>query len=179
MSIRLHPARTIKRNYRVAKHRRAHRFGLWQVNKLEPLKTKTFTVGSAHMKSSVLEYGSRGTLRVAVRRSHRAKTPAAVKIQELKIFDVNTVITTDEAQKYTINTQFEEQKKVFESKIPELLGDSRNLNKYVAIVDGKIAGSDTDKVRLAMSIYEKKGDVPMFVGKITKKPEIYLDTLDI
>jgi len=67
---------------------------------------------------------------------------------------------------------FEREKNSFVKLKEILLSDPAYLNKYVAVVDGKVVDSDYDDSVLAERVYEGFGYIPLFIGKITRQKRV-------
>jgi hypothetical protein len=67
---------------------------------------------------------------------------------------------------------FEREKNSFAKLKETLLRDPNYLNRYVAIVDGKVVDSDYDDSILTERLYKKFGYIPLFIGKITPKRRV-------
>jgi len=64
---------------------------------------------------------------------------------------------------------FEREKNSFAKLKETLLHDAVYVNKFIAIMDGKIVDSDYDRSALAERVYTKHGYVQLFIGKVTKQ----------
>src|SRR3990170_4410166 len=61
---------------------------------------------------------------------------------------------------------FEREKNAFLEMKRRLIGEPQYTGKYIAIVNGEIAGVGDDRVKLAREIYTKKGYVTMYIGEV-------------
>ena len=64
---------------------------------------------------------------------------------------------------------FDRNKNSFVKLKEELLRDEAYVNKFVAIIDGKIVDSDYDRSALVERVYAKCGYLQLFIGKVTKQ----------
>lgn len=67
---------------------------------------------------------------------------------------------------------FEREKNSFAKLKETLLNDPNYLNKYIAVVGGKVVDSDYDDSVLAERVYKMFGYIPLFIGKITRKERV-------
>lgn len=67
---------------------------------------------------------------------------------------------------------FEREKKSFAELKETLLTDPNYLNKYVALVKGRVVDTDYDDSILAERVYKKFGYIPLFIGKITREDRV-------
>ncbi len=65
----------------------------------------------------------------------------------------------------------ERERAVFEHLKPELL--KTHADKWVAILDGKLADSDDDEDTLVKRVYSKYGYRTIFVEQVTEMPHVY------
>lgn len=75
----------------------------------------------------------------------------------------------------TTEKTFQSEKNSFAKLKDGLLNDTNYLNKFVAVVGGKIVDSDNDDGVLAQRVYRKFGYISLFIGKIEHGEE----TLDV
>ncbi len=68
---------------------------------------------------------------------------------------------------------FEREKDNFLKLKDELLHNQAYLNKYVAIINGKVADSDNDKSVLVERIYANYGYIPVYVGQVAAEQKRY------
>jgi len=67
-----------------------------------------------------------------------------------------------------VEASFEKEREAFNRLIVEAIRNPGYANKYIAVVDGLIQGSDYNKENLARRIYKKFGYRPIYVGKVTR-----------
>jgi len=67
---------------------------------------------------------------------------------------------------------FERERDTFFKIRNDLLKDNKYAGKYVAILNGKVVGSDENKSSLAKRVYEKHGYVPIYMEKLSKKKRV-------
>jgi hypothetical protein len=67
---------------------------------------------------------------------------------------------------------FEREKRAFLEIKGRLIADPHYTGKYIAIVDGEIAGVGDDRIKLAREIYAKKGYVTMYIGEVSQQDSI-------
>jgi hypothetical protein len=65
-------------------------------------------------------------------------------------------------------TKFEREYRAFLRLLPELL--RAHEGKYVAIHEEKVAGVGDDKITLALDVWRRFGNVPIFVGRVSTEP---------
>ncbi len=63
---------------------------------------------------------------------------------------------------------YERERRAFREMLPELL--ETHSGQYVAIRDGKVAASGTDRVAVALEAYSRVGYGPLYLGEVTAKP---------
>jgi hypothetical protein len=80
---------------------------------------------------------------------------------------IRRVLTSEEESKRI----FAGDKKAFEQMLPRLLEDTRYRGKYVAVVDGELADSDSDEAAMVMRVYRKYGYRPIYEGKVAEEKE--------
>lgn len=68
--------------------------------------------------------------------------------------------------------QFLQNKRFFLEIRGELLKSRRHRGKFVAIYNGKIVGQGEDRVKLALTVYNTLGYVPIYIGKVDAGKEI-------
>ena len=67
----------------------------------------------------------------------------------------------------------------FKSFVKDNLNNSEFKNRFVVFVHGEFQGVSDDKGELVKKMYDKFGNVVMYVGRVTdKKNIVLLDTLD-
>jgi hypothetical protein len=71
----------------------------------------------------------------------------------------------------TSEEKFEEEKNAFMQLRAKMLSEPKYANKHVAIVDGKIAGVDSNEGELARRTYGVYGYRPIYIGKIEHNEE--------
>lgn len=64
---------------------------------------------------------------------------------------------------------FDRNKNSFVKSKEKLLHEKAYVNKFVAIIDGKIVDSDYDRSALAERVYTEHGYVQLFIGQVTKQ----------
>lgn len=64
---------------------------------------------------------------------------------------------------------FDRNKNSFVKFKEKLLHEKAYVNKFIAIIDGKIVDSDYDRSALAERVYTKRGYVQLFIGQVTKQ----------
>ena len=67
---------------------------------------------------------------------------------------------------------FQREKASFMRWREDLLGDPSYLNKFIAVVGGKVVDSDLDENVLAQRVYEKHGYIPIYIGKIELEEKV-------
>lgn len=67
---------------------------------------------------------------------------------------------------------FEREKNAFLEIKRRLIGDPQYTGKYIAIVNGEIAGVGDDRVKLAREIYTKIGYVTMYIGEVVPQETV-------
>lgn len=67
---------------------------------------------------------------------------------------------------------FERERDNFLKLKEELLHNQAYLNKYVAIINGKVADSDNDESVLVERVYKRYGYIPLYIGKVTQEQAI-------
>jgi hypothetical protein len=90
------------------------------------------------------------------------------EMKSIKPFDLTTSIA-ELVPIGNFDSVFERQKEVFNRIRETLANEPQYQGKYVAIVDGKLADSDVDKIRLAERLYLRYGYIPFYVGEISKQ----------
>lgn len=65
-------------------------------------------------------------------------------------------------------TKFEREHRAFLRMLPELL--RTHEGKYGAVHEEKVVGVGEDKIALALDVWGRFGNVPIFVGRISTKP---------
>ena len=65
-------------------------------------------------------------------------------------------------------TAYERERRAFWELLPSLLETHRD--QYVAIHDGKVVASGTDRVAVALEAYSRVGYVPLYLGHVTDEP---------
>jgi len=70
---------------------------------------------------------------------------------------------------------FEKEKAAFYRLKVKLLQDEKYVGKYVAIVNEEIVDIGDDRLQLIRKVYDKKGYIPMYVGKIALEETIHED----
>ncbi|MBS7648070.1 hypothetical protein KEJ17_00255 [Candidatus Bathyarchaeota archaeon] len=73
---------------------------------------------------------------------------------------------TDEPQQLKYILQVEEEREAFQRARDKLVQDPSYRGKYVAFFQGTLVGCDDDKGKLAKSIYEKYGYVPIYIDRV-------------
>jgi hypothetical protein len=73
-----------------------------------------------------------------------------------------------------VSGPFEISKRYFDEIKEKLLVDSRYAGKYVAILNGRLVDSSTDKIELAKRVFENYGYVPVFVDYVSKDEKRYV-----
>jgi hypothetical protein len=68
---------------------------------------------------------------------------------------------------------FEREKDIFLQIKPKLLNDKDYSNKFVAIINGKIADSDSDRSALVERVYSRFGYIPLYIGQVTTTQKRY------
>lgn len=66
-------------------------------------------------------------------------------------------------------TKFERERRAFLRLLPQLLATHRG--QYVAIHDETVAASGTDRMEVAMKVWQRVGGVDLYVGLVTDQPE--------
>ena len=69
---------------------------------------------------------------------------------------------------------FERNRAAFYSLKEKVLDNKAYAGQYIAILDGKVVGKNSDKSELAKKTYKKYGYVPIFFGKIADEKR-YVD----
>lgn len=64
--------------------------------------------------------------------------------------------------------KWQREKRAFYQMRDQLL--TTHLGTCVAIHEGQVVDTDSDKIRLALRVYKKFGYVPIFVTRVTDKP---------
>ena len=62
--------------------------------------------------------------------------------------------------------RIEEEREAFSKIKDELVRDPKYNGKYVAVLRGAIVGCDEDKGKLAQSVYEKHGYIPIYIDRV-------------
>ncbi len=105
----------------------------------------------------------RFSLLVLRERGERKKNEA---IYELLKSYVERKGFTGDSQQLEYILRVEEERDAF-CKVKDKLTQEPNYNgKYVAVFQGAIVGCDEDKGRLAKSVYERYGYVPIYIDKV-------------
>jgi len=73
---------------------------------------------------------------------------------------------TEDPQQLGYILQLEEEREAFHRVRDKLIQDPQYRGKYVAFFQGALVGCDEDKGRLAKSIYEKYGYVPIYIDRV-------------
>lgn len=73
----------------------------------------------------------------------------------------------------TTEQVFERERDSFLRMKQRLLNDQAYLDRYVAIINGNVADSDTDKSVLVERVYTKFGYIPLYIGKVTNEQKRY------
>jgi len=63
---------------------------------------------------------------------------------------------------------FEREREAFSRLIVDVLRNPKYFDKYIAVVNTAIQGSDSNKEKLAKRIYQKFGYRPIYIGKVTR-----------
>jgi hypothetical protein len=66
-------------------------------------------------------------------------------------------------------TKYERERRAFFRLLPELLQTHRG--QYVAIHDEQVVESGPERLPLAMQVWERVGNVPIYVARVTVEPE--------
>jgi len=73
---------------------------------------------------------------------------------------------TEDPQQLKYILQVEEERETFHKVLNKLIQDPRYKGKYVAFFQGTLVGCDEDKGKLAESLYEKYGYVPIYIDRV-------------
>ncbi len=73
---------------------------------------------------------------------------------------------TDDAQQLKYILQVDEEREAFLKVRDKLIQDPRYRGRYVAFFQNALVGCDEDKGRLAKSVYEKYGYVPIYIDRV-------------
>src|SRR5688572_8333473 len=65
-------------------------------------------------------------------------------------------------------TKFERERSAFYKLLPELL--KTHANQYVAVHEGKVVASGTDKVDVGLRAYKEFGYIPIYVDLVADRP---------
>ncbi|MEM3549535.1 MAG: hypothetical protein QXN87_04855 [Candidatus Bathyarchaeia archaeon] len=76
---------------------------------------------------------------------------------------------TDDPQQLKYILQVEEEREAFQKVRDKLVQDPSYRGKYVAFFQGALVGCEDDKGKLAKSVYEKYGYVPIYIGRVTTR----------
>jgi hypothetical protein len=68
--------------------------------------------------------------------------------------------------------QIEEEREAFSRLKEKLIQDPNYNGKYVAILHGSIIGCDEDKGRLARTVYQSHGYIPIYIDKVSPTERI-------
>lgn len=66
-------------------------------------------------------------------------------------------------------SKYERERRAFLRLLPQLLATRRG--QYVAIHDEQVAESGTDRMEVAMKVWQRVGGVDLYVGLVTDEPE--------
>ena len=69
----------------------------------------------------------------------------------------------------TPETAYKRERRAFRERLPELL--EMHFGQYVAIHDGKVVASGSDRVAVALEAYSRVGYVPLYLGHVTDEPQ--------
>jgi hypothetical protein len=69
----------------------------------------------------------------------------------------------------TALSKWEREFRAFRRLLPQLLQTHRG--QYVAVHDGQVVGSGSDKLALALRVFAQVGNVPIHVGLVTEEAE--------
>lgn len=67
---------------------------------------------------------------------------------------------------------FEKERKAFFEIKKQLIDDPQYIGKYIAIVNGEVAGVGDDRIKLAREVYTKKGYVTMYIGEVKQEETV-------
>ena len=70
------------------------------------------------------------------------------------------------------NQVFEREKSAFFQEKSRLLADPQYRGKFVAMVNGEVAGFGIDRVKLAREVYTTKGYVTMYIGEVSEEERV-------
>ena len=74
----------------------------------------------------------------------------------------------------TAANEYTQNKGAFDDFVKRNLDNPRFRNKFVAFVDGRYQGVESKENVLIMQMYDRFGNVHMYVGKVTDQEEIVL-----
>jgi Family of unknown function (DUF5678) len=64
-----------------------------------------------------------------------------------------------------------EEERAFRQLMPELLPEYKG--QFVALLNGAVVGSGPDDEALAARLYERFGDAPFFIARVSQSPVVY------
>jgi hypothetical protein len=73
---------------------------------------------------------------------------------------------TDDPQRLGYIIQLEEEREAFDRARSKLVKDPSYRGKYIAFFQGDLIACDEDKGRLAKTVYEKYGYVPIYIDRV-------------
>ena len=104
----------------------------------------------------------RFSLIVLREKGERSKNKVIVEI--LRNYIEQMGFTDDTSLEYIL--RIEEEREAFLKIRDKLIRDPRSKGKYVAVFRGAVVGCDEEKGKLAKTVYEKYGYVPIYIDRV-------------